>query len=177
MVQEFVNTRSGLREVDLLEGSEGTARWLAGRGLLSDGSAEVSEVDRRRLISFREGLRGVLVTHNQGNEERGAATIFEELDDIVGSALLRVCFGSSGKPRLLPAEEEEGVEKAMALLLTAVLRAAGEGTWERLKACRNEACRWAFYDNSRNRSGTWCDMDTCGARHKMRAYRRRKKGD
>jgi len=43
-----------------------------------------------------------------------------------------------------------------------------------LKACRNEGYRWAFYDISKNRSGSWCDMDICGARHKMRAYRERK---
>jgi predicted RNA-binding Zn ribbon-like protein len=48
------------------------------------------------------------------------------------------------------------------------------GTWGRLKACRNEACRWIFYDASKNRSGRWCDMQLCGARHKMRAYRGRK---
>ena len=55
-----------------------------------------------------------------------------------------------------------------------MLKAEAEGTWERLKACRNEDCRWAFYDVSKNRSGSWCDMAVCGARHKMRAYRKRK---
>ena len=180
VVQEFVNTRSNLRGSDLLEDSEGTARWLAGHGLFPDGVAEVSEDDRRRLISFREGLRRVLVVHNAGAEAREGevAAIFEEPDDLAGgAALLRVSFDPSGEPRLSPAEGTGNeVDKAMALMLAAVVRSAVDGTWGRLKACRNEGCKWAFYDNAKNRSGTWCHMDACGARHKMRAYRERRSG-
>jgi predicted RNA-binding Zn ribbon-like protein len=62
----------------------------------------------------------------------------------------------------------------MARLLAEAVRAEAEGRWGRLKACRNEGCRWAFYDASKNRSGKWCNMDVCGARHKMRVYRERK---
>jgi predicted RNA-binding Zn ribbon-like protein len=179
VVQEFVNTRRALRGIDLLEETEGTARWLAGHGLFPDGVAVVGEADRRRLISFREGLRRTLVIHNAGAEVREGevAAVFEEPNDFAGAALVRVSFDPSGEPRLRPAEEsEDGVEKAMALMLAAVMRSAVDGTWGRLKACRNEGCRWAFYDSAKNRSGTWCDMDTCGARHKMRAYRERKSG-
>ena len=179
VVQKFVNTRSNLRDSDLLEETDGTAQWLAGHGLLPDGVAEVSEADRRRLISFREWLRRVLVVHNAGAEVREGegAAIFEEPDDLAGAALLRVSFDPSGEPRLSPAEGKGNeVDKAMALMLAAVVRSAVDGTWGRLKACRNEGCRWAFYDNAKNRSGTWCHMDACGARHKMRAYRERKSG-
>src|SRR5215210_3664482 len=179
MVQEFVNTRGNLRGSDLLEDTEGTVRWLAGHGLFPDGATELGEADRRRLISFREGLRRVLAIHSAGAKAREgeAAAVFGELNDLAGAALLRVCFDSSGDPRLCPAEATgKGVEKAMALVLAAVVRSAAEETWGRLKACRNEGCRWAFYDNSKNRSGTWCDMDTCGSRHKMRAYRERRTG-
>jgi predicted RNA-binding Zn ribbon-like protein len=42
-----------------------------------------------------------------------------------------------------------------------------------MKACDDEDCRWAFYDQSRNRSGKWCDMAECGNRHKVRRYRSR----
>jgi predicted RNA-binding Zn ribbon-like protein len=177
VVQEFVNTRSNLRGSDLLEDAEGTARWLAGHGLFPDGVAEVSEADRRRLISFREGLRRVLVVHNAGVRAGEVAAIFEEPDDLAGGALLRVSFDPSGEPRLSPAEGKGNeVDKAMALMLAAVVRSAVDGTWGRLKACRNEGCKWAFYDNAKNRSGTWCLMDACGARHKMRAYRKRRSG-
>ena len=49
-----------------------------------------------------------------------------------------------------------------------------DGSWTRLKACLDTGCGWAFYDRSRNRSGQWCDT-TCGSRHKVRAYRARRR--
>ncbi|HKC76276.1 MAG TPA: CGNR zinc finger domain-containing protein [Chloroflexota bacterium] len=45
----------------------------------------------------------------------------------------------------------------------------------RLKICRNETCRWAFYDYSKNRSGAWCTMAVCGSRSKARTYRQRRR--
>ncbi len=60
----------------------------------------------------------------------------------------------------------------------AVLAAAGEamadGSWQRLKACRSDSCRWAFVDNARNRSRQWCSMSVCGNREKARTFRRRR---
>jgi predicted RNA-binding Zn ribbon-like protein len=50
-----------------------------------------------------------------------------------------------------------------------------DGTWSRLKACPGVHCGWAFYDHSRNQSGSWCSMSVCGSRAKVREYRRRKK--
>jgi predicted RNA-binding Zn ribbon-like protein len=89
-------------------------------------------------------------------------------------ALLRVRFDGDGTPGLLPAGSGEAVGGVTARLLVAAVGAASEGTWRRLKVCRNEGCLWAFYDGSKNRSGSWCTMDVCGSRAKMRAYRRRK---
>jgi predicted RNA-binding Zn ribbon-like protein len=65
----------------------------------------------------------------------------------------------------------QGVDRALGELIAIVHRAMAAGTWTRLKACREHGCRWAFYDASRNRSGTWCSMAVCGARAKMRTYR------
>ncbi len=56
-----------------------------------------------------------------------------------------------------------------------VVRAMADGSWSRIKACRNDTCRWLFYDQSRNRSGTWCTMAICGSRMKARAYRARQR--
>ena len=57
-------------------------------------------------------------------------------------------------------------------LVACALGAMLDGSWGRLKACRN--CHWSFYDYSPNRSATWCSMQLCGNRAKTRAYRRRK---
>jgi predicted RNA-binding Zn ribbon-like protein len=53
----------------------------------------------------------------------------------------------------------------------ALLREGLTGEGERLKACAAPDCRWVFFDRSHASNGRWCDMDVCGARHKMRRYR------
>ena len=63
----------------------------------------------------------------------------------------------------------------LARLFAIILAAHIDGTWPRLKACRNDICRWAFYDTSKNQSGHWCSMAICGSRRKTRAYRARQR--
>jgi predicted RNA-binding Zn ribbon-like protein len=43
-------------------------------------------------------------------------------------------------------------------MLAIVVHAMADGTWSRLKSCTTDACRWAFYDRSRARSGEWWSM-------------------
>jgi predicted RNA-binding Zn ribbon-like protein len=88
-----------------------------------------------------------------------------------------VSFGADGRPDLGPVAGEGVAERVVALLLTEVFRAEAEGRWGRLKACWNPACRWVFYDASKNGLGRWCNMQVCGARHKMRRYRERQRSD
>jgi predicted RNA-binding Zn ribbon-like protein len=168
LVQDFVNTRNYFHGGDLLGDAQEATVGLAELGLLEEGE-RVEETERRRLVAFREALRGLLLAHN-GVPEADA----EVLDDLVAPAALRVHFGRDGRPDLEPAAEGGLAERIIGRLLAEVVRAEGEGRWGRLKACRNEGCRWAFYDTSKNRSGSWCNMQVCGARHKMRAYRERR---
>ena len=56
------------------------------------------------------------------------------------------------------------------------MQSVADGTWSRLKACREDDCHWAFYDRSRNRSGQWCVMAVCGNRNKARAVPRAAQG-
>jgi predicted RNA-binding Zn ribbon-like protein len=65
-------------------------------------------------------------------------------------------------------EGRDAIDEVVAVFV----RASLDGSFRRLKACRN--CRWSFYDYSPNRSATWCSMQLCGNRTKTRAYRRRK---
>ena len=67
-----------------------------------------------------------------------------------------------------------GVDGALGRLLAIVHASIADGTWSRLKACREHTCEWAFYDHTKNRSGAWCNMGVCGNRAKARAFRERR---
>jgi predicted RNA-binding Zn ribbon-like protein len=62
---------------------------------------------------------------------------------------------------------------AVGAVLAAATRVTVLGEWPRVKICPADDCRWAFYDESRNRSRTWCSMRVCGNREKARAWRER----
>jgi predicted RNA-binding Zn ribbon-like protein len=173
LVQDFVNTRNYLQGGDLLESAEETTSRLTECGLLGEGG-RVGEVGRRRLVAFREALRVLLLAHNDAAEPGPGA---DGLNDLAASAALGVRFGVDGRPTLGPVGGEDTAEWVVARLLAEVFRAEAEGRWGRLKACRDPGCRWAFFDASKNGMGRWCNMQVCGARHKMRRYRERKQSD
>jgi predicted RNA-binding Zn ribbon-like protein len=166
-VRTFLNT------VDLESGEDDfaspalLAAWLEDRGLLPRG-ARLGAGELSEAIEFRETLRDVLEA-NAGHGD--APEALRRLDEIAAAIPMRVQIG--GQPRLEPARDN-GIHAAIGRLLAIAYQAAVEGTWRRLKVCRNDACRWAFYDSSRNRSGTWCTMAICGNRMKGRAFRRRR---
>jgi predicted RNA-binding Zn ribbon-like protein len=118
----------------------------------------------------REGLRAVL-RHNNGLPLDDAAV--ERLDGAVRRAGVRVRFAPGRDPELVP--EAQGLDGAIARLMAIVAAAVEHGRFERLKACPREACEWAFYDNSKNRSGRWCNMDSCGNLEKAKAFRERRR--
>ena len=170
LVQRFVNSVDLGSGEDELSSPEALRDWFAERGLM-DRRDPVSAADLRRAIDVREGLRAVLL-HNNGlplDEERVA-----RLDRAVGRASVRVRFAPGQDPELVP--DARGVDGAIARLMAVVAAAVEHGRWERLKACPREQCEWAFFDKSKNRSGRWCTMETCGNIEKAKAFRERRRG-
>lgn len=167
-VRAFVNT------VDIEEGAEGLAggadlaRWLAGRGLAPAG-VRVTDRELRWSIELREAIRAILLAHTDRSSPPVQAC--ETLDRAARSARVQLRFDPHGSSTLEPARA--GVEGALGRLLAIIDRSIADGTWLRLKACRDHACEWGFYDHTKNRSGTWCTMEVCGNRAKARAYRGR----
>jgi predicted RNA-binding Zn ribbon-like protein len=169
LVREFVNTLEidGETSTEELGSPEMLAKWLEDRNLIPH-RVRLGEDDFGRALELREALRGMLLAHNGievGREPR------ETFDRIAAEARLSVRVGGDGRAHLEPTGS--GLEGAIGRIAAIVYRSEVEGTWSRLKACSAEDCRWAFYDSSRNRSGTWCDMASCGNRAKVRAYRER----
>ena len=136
-----------------------------------DGSDPVTAADLRRAIDVREGLRAVLRGHNGLPLDEGSV---ELLDRAVGRAPVRVRFEPGRDPELVASCT--GVDGAIAQLMAMVAAGVESGRWERLKACPREECEWAFYDRSKNSSGRWCSMESCGNIEKARAFRARRRG-
>ena len=168
-VREFVNTRDIDHGLEELAGPQELVAWLAAHRLLKP-DVTARPGDLRRAVLFREALRELLLSNNDGRPvPRDAA---RTLDDVAARARLRLRVEEGGSARL--AAEGDSVDAALGRLLVSVYRAMENDTWPRLKACRDDTCQWAFYDHSKNRSGHWCSMEVCGSRHKARQYRERR---
>jgi predicted RNA-binding Zn ribbon-like protein len=166
LVRAFVNTREVELNTDELDSPGALRAWLADRGVLSATAAQPTEQDLAHAIELRETLRAILrANHDGGMDERAGA----ELERVARRAQLSVRFAPDARVEPLA----DGVDGALGAVLARVAVAMGDGTWRRLKACAAEDCQWAFYDSSRNRSGVWCTMRTCGNRAKVRSYRER----
>jgi predicted RNA-binding Zn ribbon-like protein len=167
LVRQFVNTLDVEEGTDELDGPDSLLGWLSGMGLLDD-EGIADEEDLKRALALREGIRSLLLANNG---EMIEPADLRELDRVAGSVCLRVRFDEDAVATLGPASS--GISAALGHILAAVVRATDEGIWGRLKVCTNDACQWAFYDRSRNRSGKWCTMEVCGNRMKARAFRQR----
>jgi predicted RNA-binding Zn ribbon-like protein len=150
----FVNT------VELEEERERLPEWLRERGL----AASAGELERAGRV--REALRALLLDHN--GVEADVAAAGATLADASRAARLELRVGAEG-PRLVPAAD--GLDAELGALVALVAASVAAGSWSRLKACRADTCRWAFYDEARNRSRRWCSMAVCGNRAKARRYR------
>ncbi|MDX6451036.1 MAG: hypothetical protein QOH16_1085 [Gaiellaceae bacterium] len=146
-VQQFVNSVDLEHELDWLPD------WLDERGL-------GGELERARAL--REALRALVLANNGAAIDQPA---LELVNDTAGR--LQLQLGPDGCVQV--GAGRDALDGVVAIALGAML----DGTWPRLKACRN--CCWSFYDYSPNRSATWCSMQLCGNRKKTRAYRSRRR--
>ncbi len=96
------------------------------------------------------------------------AIVLRRLNRLTAAASITPAFTGNNQITLVATQAD-----AVSAILAIVYESIRDGTWSRLKACRNSTCRWAFYDSSRNRAGSWCSMSACGNRAKTRAYRLR----
>jgi predicted RNA-binding Zn ribbon-like protein len=167
LLRDFVNTYDIDCDIDELGAPSDLGGWLAEHGLTPPGT-RADESDLTVAVLLREGLRAAMLGHHGPD----AAAPAGELDRVLAALPLRVSLDRP-VPVLLPVRG--GVRGGLAGIAAAVAASTADGTWTRLKVCREASCKWAFLDTSKNRSRNWCSMRMCGNRTKTRAYRARRR--
>lgn len=169
VVQAFVNTAHRMRGTDELGTTDQASAALTALGFV-DAAEPLDDAGRRRLVEFREALRQLL---HARTDQRDLSDAAAALDRACSAIPFRARFSSGGRPTIASDPAATITHQVIGAVVAAIANAPND--WERLKACSNDACRWAFFDATRNRSGRWCDMNVCGVRHKMRTYRQRRR--
>ncbi|MFE7332228.1 CGNR zinc finger domain-containing protein [Streptomyces sp. NPDC057565] len=163
------------RKEDLLADPSTAQNWL--NGALSDWagtpgaahlSVELEPGDLERLRDFRDDLRrGIATPDGDSADPAGIASA------ALPAVSLSMRWDTQGRVQPLPRGSSWRLVASLAAI--EVFKAQQEGSWNRLKTCRNPRCAVAFYDRSRNNSWVWHDVKVCGNAANLRAYRARRR--
>jgi len=167
LVRLFLNTWDLEAQTDAWTTPEATSLWLTEQDIVS--GAVIPPDDLHRLRAFREALRD-FVQHGAELPVESRALMEREME----RCFLRMTFCGEHRDDVRITPRRDNVEGAIAWMMILIREAQLEGTWPRLKICREHICRWSFYDSSKNGSSQWCSMQSCGNRAKARRYRARK---
>ncbi|MEU9318307.1 CGNR zinc finger domain-containing protein [Streptomyces sp. NPDC048295] len=136
----------------------------------------LDEEDLVRLRDLRRALRDSVTPPEDGEPvpHDGDPTPQEPVGTpVVESAHASLGLDAAGAVHLAP--RGGGAGFLIATLLLTLWQAQNSGDRQRLKLCRNPRCAVAFYDRSRNNSGVWHDVRTCGNAANLRAHRARQR--
>lgn len=166
MVQDFLNTRGiGDYGPDLLADTalagewvaDAVRAWSAARGMDVRAPA-LDDADLAKLRALRARIDSLVAGEAPGG---GSA---------VPAALV---VTDAGEVRLEPSGT--GWRWLASALWAEILLSQHADTWRRIKQCHNHRCGSTFYDRSKNNSGVWHDVKTCGNAANLRASRARRR--
>ncbi|WP_231965004.1 CGNR zinc finger domain-containing protein [Mycobacterium sp. E3339] len=168
LVHDFLNTRdiAGYGP-DLLADPTLARDWVAGavRAWSAARGVELpppvlGETDLVRLRALRSRIGSLVAGEPASGRDGGPVP-----------ASLRI--SDAGEVRLDPAGT--GWRWLASALWAEILLSQHADTWRRLKQCHNHRCASTFYDRSKNNSGVWHDVKTCGNAANLRASRARRR--
>ncbi|WP_253849420.1 CGNR zinc finger domain-containing protein [Mycobacterium asiaticum] len=167
LVQDFLNTVGiGDYGEDLLADPAPANRWTteamktwSGLSGVDAAPPELGEADLDRLRALRTTIAGMVAGEPVAPGGPPASASFAVSED--------------GEVRLEPVGN--GWRWLASVLWSEVLRGQLLGEWRRVKRCRNPHCPSTFYDRSKNNSGVWHDVKTCGNAANLRASRARRR--
>lgn len=166
LVQDFLNTR-GIAGYgpDLLADTALAGDWLAGAARAWSAARGVDLVpptlDEADLAKLR-GLRAQIDSLVAGEAPSGRSAVPASL-----------VMSDDGAVRLEPSGT--GWRWLASALWAEILLSQHADSWRRIKQCHNHRCGSTFFDRSKNNSGVWHDVKTCGNAANLRASRARRR--
>ena len=158
--------------VDLFRRDEDVLRWLEQAGLPVPDRAPSSLVDAARTL--REDIRSLVERRKAG--QRGDPSA---LNDFLADAQSHPRLVWK-KPRSLAIERVRRQDTAAGILAPLAEAAAdllATGDFALVKRCEDKACILWFSDQTKSHHRRWCSTALCGNRHKVAAYRKRRRAE
>jgi predicted RNA-binding Zn ribbon-like protein len=173
---DFLNTRMrvGGEIRDCLQTDEDVLAWFKQAGLspgtLAAGARPLALLESARTL--REAIRSLVEARKAGR--RGNPSALNEFLRHAESHPRLVW----GRPRSLAIERVRRAGTPEALLAPVAEAAAAllaTADFALIKPCEGETCVLWFLDETRSHHRRWCSPAICGNRHKVAAYRKRRR--
>jgi predicted RNA-binding Zn ribbon-like protein len=167
---------SGYQELVAFGKQTGVFSLSASRKLRREGKQDKNAAARlfQQAVDLRERIFRIVSAVAAGREvsEADAHALNDALQKLnVGSLVVP----DPGQVAWRWVEKSSGVAQLLERIVRSAVNLLTSEDIERVKLCAGEECSWLFMDGSRSRNRRWCEMRTCGSRHKAKAYYQRKK--
>jgi predicted RNA-binding Zn ribbon-like protein len=175
---DFLNTRMRVAGefVDLFERYEDVLSWLEQAGFTVIGT-EWNDASRRLLNSarkLRQSIRVLVEKRKAGR--RGDPAI---LNDFLAQAQSypQLVWNKPRSLKIHRIRRQDTAEAILAPIAEAAADLLTRADFHLVKRCEDESCVLWFSDQTKSHHRRWCSMELCGNRHKVAAYRKRRRED
>jgi predicted RNA-binding Zn ribbon-like protein len=177
---DFINTiswRGTERENDWLDNPQNFITWALATGIVNAGQAKAlktqSKVDLENQLyqvhTVRNDLYKILTPF--AFDKKPAPESIKKIDAMI----YKISKHRHIDPKSYQWVWDEPVSfsEILAPVIWNAAYVISDLDHSRIKHC--PTCNWVFYDNTKNRSRKWCDMEDCGSRDKSLRYYHRSK--
>jgi predicted RNA-binding Zn ribbon-like protein len=173
---DFLNTQMRVNEdlVDLLKSDEDVLIWLRLAGFPPPAiSGKLQPLNLLRPArTLRESIRSLVKMRKAG---RGGNPSILNYFLAAGQSCPQLIWGRLNKPKIETLRQQETAESILAPVAESAADLLANANFELIRRCEGEACGLWFSDQTKSHQRRWCSMEICGNRHKVTAYRARRR--
>jgi predicted RNA-binding Zn ribbon-like protein len=180
---DFTNTVGdrGARPVEHFHTFGDIVAWADARGVVSKQEAgalrqhaaanpDAARRAWRSAVTLREAVYDVLTAVAARRKPKAAD--LDVLNAAVRMTFQRAALAATGTRFTLETPADRGLEVVLAPVVRSTVDLLTSDALSQVGRCADDECQWLFLDTTRSRTRRWCDMKSCGNRHKVRRFRR-----
>ncbi len=169
---DFLNTRMRVNGelVEILQSDEDVMIWLKQAGFSAPmiGGGALLTCARR----LRESIRSLVEKRKAGRQ--GDPSILNSFL-AASQSYPQLVWNKSGTPAIDTARRQDTPESILAPVAEAAAALLTRADFKLVRRCEDESCVLWFLDQTKSHHRRWCSMEICGNRHKVAAYRERRR--
>jgi predicted RNA-binding Zn ribbon-like protein len=173
---DFLNTRMRVNHalVDIFEGDEDVLAWLKQAGFpLPAAGAKIEPLSLLRSArKLREHIR-LLVERRKAGLRADPSVLNNFL--AASQSHPRLLWNKPNSLKIDRVRRQDTSESILAPVAESATDLLANADFELVKRCEDETCVLWFSDQTKSHHRRWCSMEICGNRHKVAAYRERRR--